>query len=283
MHAGSEPRESFGEFCRWRREELGLTLADVAAAVGCARGYLSAMETGARPPPGDEILGRWERALSLPVGRLVRVARWEQSFVAGGPEVKREVSRLAEDRIAAMRLAALLRQSGPGGLDAAFMSGELRRLVDRLSPEDESSIGEALPLTLAREVPLINRVAAGYPREFTDLSFPARIADEYVRCPDVTDPEAFAARVVGDSMLPEYKEGDIVVFSPSCEVRNGMDCFARLEPDHETTFKRVYFEGESGSRIRLQPLNSAYPPRTVDRDMVAGLYAAVSVMRRILH
>jgi len=33
--------------------------------------------------------------------------------------------------------------------------------------------------------------------------------------------------------------------------------------------------------IRLQPLNSAYPPRTVGREQVAGLYAAVSVMRKI--
>ena len=73
-----------------------------------------------------------------------------------------------------------------------------------------------------------------------------------------------------------------MVFSPARAVRNGMDVFARLEPDHETTFKRVYFEGESGSeRIRLQPLNSKYPPRVVEREQVAGLYAAVTVMRRI--
>ena len=62
-----------------------------------------------------------------------------------------------------------------------------------------------------------------------------------------------------------------------------MDCFARLEPDHETTFKRVYLErSEKGEElIRLQPLNAAYPARVVDREVVAGLYAAVSVMRKI--
>ena len=134
---------------------------------------------------------------------------------------------------------------------------------------------------LPLEVPLINRVAAGYPREFTDLGYPARVAAEYVRCVDVGDADAFAARVVGDSMLPEYREGDIVVFSPAREVKSGMDCFARIEPDQESTFKRVYVErGSEGEElIRLQPLNPAYPARLLRREDVAGLYAAVSVTR----
>jgi repressor LexA len=65
--------------------------------------------------------------------------------------------------------------------------------------------------------------------------------------------------------------------------RSGNDCFARIEPDHETTFKRVYFERDPIGRemIRLQPLNSAYPPRTLLREQVAGLYPAVSVMRSL--
>jgi SOS-response transcriptional repressor LexA len=133
------------------------------------------------------------------------------------------------------------------------------------------------------------------------MGYPARVADEYVRCPDIDDPDAFAARVVGDSMLPEYREGDIVVFSPLREIKSGMDCFARLEPDGETTFKRVFFESESGDqssagggddrvkfegeasgvRVRLQPLNPAYAPRVVAREEVGGLYAAVSVIKKL--
>lgn len=127
---------------------------------------------------------------------------------------------------------------------------------------------------------MINSVAAGYPREFTDLGYPAGIADQYVRVPGLTDKDAFACRVVGDSMLPEYREGDIVVFSPAREVKSGMDCLARLEPDAETTFKRIYVEGERGKeQIRLQPLNPAYPARVLERELVAGLFAAVSVTR----
>jgi repressor LexA len=129
-------------------------------------------------------------------------------------------------------------------------------------------------------VPLINKVAAGYPRDFTDLSYPAKVADEYVACPDIADAQAFAARVCGESMMPDYREGDVVVFSPAAKVTDGSDCFVRLEPDHETTFKRIYFEPEK-QQIRLQPLNPKFPPRSVERVNVAGLYKAVYKIQRL--
>lgn len=103
---------------------------------------------------------------------------------------------------------------------------------------------EIVPLPL--QAPLINSVRAGYPTEFTDLGYPARVADEYVSVPDLHDPDAFAARVVGDSMAPEYREGDVVVFSPERTARSGADCFVRFERDAETTFKRVFFESRHG-------------------------------------
>ena len=81
-------------------------------------------------------------------------------------------------------------------------------------------------------------------------------------------------------MQPAYREGDVVVFSPLADVVDGCDCFVRLEPDHETTFKRIFIDDTTG-RIRLQPLNANYAPRTIDREHVAGLYRAVWRMSRV--
>jgi repressor LexA len=276
--AGPGGEASLARAVRARREALGLTLAEVAQRVPCAKSYLSALENQQRAAPSDELLAGLERALEMAPGALLRVGRWSRSLEAGGATVREDLEAMAATRDAARRLAGLIREAGCGrSLDALHASGALRRLVEQLSPGE----GEAMvPVALGRSVPLINKVAAGYPTEFTDLSYPARVADEYVRCPDVTDADAFAARVVGDSMSPSYLEGDVVVFSPAKPVADGQDCFVRLEPDHQTTFKRVYFE-EGGMRIRLQPLNSAYPPRVVEREGVAGLYAAVAVIKRV--
>ena len=277
-----------------RRRELGLTLQQLADRVGCAKSYLSVIEHGRRPsPPSDDILTGLESALGMPAGALLQAARW----MATPAPIRDEVSQLQSAHKAAQRLAEILTQSRgtngtkPGGpakartaLDEAHRSGELKRLIDRIAPAaPETSAQPPLTPRPPQDIPLINNVAAGYPREFTDLGYPVRIADEYVRSPDIADPDAFACRVVGDSMAPDYREGDIVVFSPAKPVRSGADCFARIEPDHESTFKRAYFETdpERGELIRLQPLNPAYPARTFPREQVAGLYAAVSVTRSL--
>ena len=264
-----------------------MTLQELAERAGCGKSYLSQLENRHKPGAGVDhgLLARIEAALDLVPGTLVFTSQWEAT---PGP-VRREVARVeAARRAAADQLRELLRAGAGGTLDDVHRSGQLRALIDRLAGDDPP--GELDLVGAAVEVPLINSVAAGYPTDFTDLGYPARVADEYVRVPDVRDPDAFAARVVGDSMLPDYREGDIVVFSPMRDLRDGLDCFVRLEPDHQTTFKRVYFERsvsgdrggeESGEMIRLQPLNPRFAPMVVPRERVAGLYAAVSVTRLV--
>ena len=285
VHSGvqSGVQSGLGGVVRARRAELGLSLDRLAELVGCSKSYLSAIENGRCGPPGAGVVERLERALGLPAHALSRLAELQATPTG----IRRELDELRHRQAAAGKLADLLRAVGGGAgeaagpsLDEAYRSGELRRLIDRMSPP-----GEAGPdlVALPVEVPVINKVAAGYPRDFTDLGYPVGVADEYVRCPDLADPDAFAARVVGDSMTPDYREGDVVIFSPGRDVRSGADCFARLAPDDETTFKRVYFETGSNEEqlIRLQPLNPAYPARVLEREGVVGLFAAVSVMRRI--
>ncbi|HEX8916365.1 MAG TPA: S24 family peptidase, partial [Humisphaera sp.] len=135
---------------------------------------------------------------------------------------------------------------------------------------------------VARTVPIVNKVSAGYPSDFTDLGYPPRVADEFITAPGVDDPDAFACRVHGDSMSPKYGPGDVVIFSPRAAFKDGADCFVRFE-DGQTTFKRVYAEtdAEGNEVLRLQPRNDRYRPQVVPRERVAGVYKAVSVYRGV--
>ncbi|QDU72774.1 helix-turn-helix domain-containing protein [Mucisphaera calidilacus] len=296
---GSSSDVGLGELLRGYRRARGLSLSALAGRCGVTKGYLSLIENGrVGRPPSERVVSSLEEALGLTDGSLRRAAAW-----ATTPEaIRAEVDRLRADASFSHRLARTLLAAGgksgagPVDLDALYRAGVLGRVTSEGAAGEDAGgaaggraeggaggdSGGAMRLlteAMAERVPLINRVPAGYPAGFTDLGFPARVADEYVPCPGVRDRDAFAARVVGDSMEPEYREGDVVVFSPESDVVDGCDCFVRLEPDHETTFKRVFFDGEG--EVRLQPLNPRYPARVLEREQVAGLYRAVWRMSRL--
>ncbi len=251
---------SLGQIIRKKREQLNLTLDEVSNRIGFSKPYLSTIETGkVKNPPSDELLTRLEKILEFEPGLLLHIAHIEglpadvrqeyESAEAESQKWRQIVKNLIDEKVDASRLSELLAES------------------------DLNIEQEKLPLAAGRLVPVINKVAAGYPSDFNDLDYPVGIADDYIRCPDLHDPNAFAVRVVGDSMEPKFREGDIVIFSPAAEVHNGDDCFVRFAMPHETTFKRVFFELEN--KIRLQPRNEKYSPTIVDGNRINGLYRAV--------
>ena len=251
---------SLGQIIRKKREQLNLTLDEVSSRVGFSKPYLSTIETDkVKNPPGDELLTKLERILEFEPGLLLRIAHMQRL----PSDIRQEYeSAEAENQKLRQFIKNIIHQK----TDVSQL--------DALLAESELDIGQAgASLSAGRLVPVINKVSAGYPSDFNDLDYPVGIADDYIRCPDLHDPNAFAVRVVGDSMEPKFREGDIVIFSPAAEVHNGDDCFIRFAVPHETTFKRVFFE--SNNKIRLQPRNEKYSPTIVDGKRINGLYRAI--------
>lgn len=262
---------AIGIVIREQREKLGMTQDQVAAAAGISKPYLSNVETGKANPPSDGVLTLLERVLQFPSGQLVEMAHLERM-----PSDVRQRQETLEAEVQKLRgvLGELYNRmsssprNGMGGVDLDAIARTVRT---------EANVRQ---ISLGRAIPVINKVAAGYPHHFTDLDYPPSVADEYVRCVDLNDPQAFAARVVGDSMEPTYREGDVVVFSPNKPAASGMDCFVRFERDCSTTFKRFFMDDEN--TIRLQPLNSKYRSESYAREAITGLWPAVFRMEKIL-
>jgi repressor LexA len=252
---------SLGQILRKKREELGLTLDEVAAATGFSKPYLSTIETSkVKNPPSDALIVELEKCLKFEAGDLKRIAHMERA----PSDVRHKYEALdAENR----KIKQLLK-------DIAQRKVATSKLSKILSQMDMEPTPKARKKELAgRFVPVTNKVSAGYLADFDDLGYPVGVADDYVRCPDLHDPNAFAVRVVGDSMEPKFSQGDIVIFSPAVTVENGDDCFVRLKEPHEATFKRVFFE--KGKQVRLQPRNEVHAPIIVKGERINGLYRAV--------
>ena len=65
--------------------------------------------------------------------------------------------------------------------------------------------------------------------------------------------EPFALRVLGDSMLPEFAEGTVIIIDPAGAIRDG--CYVMAEYNNEYIFRQLRIIDD---KYYLQPLNDLY-------------------------
>lgn len=77
----------------------------------------------------------------------------------------------------------------------------------------------------------------------------------------------FGLRVKGNSMFPEYLDGDTLIIEKVEDCENGQDCIVMVNGS-DGTFKRV-FKNENG--IILQPLNPTFSPMVYSNEDIEKL------------
>jgi len=75
----------------------------------------------------------------------------------------------------------------------------------------------------------------------------------------VTDEHAYALEISGDSMKPAYRDGDIIVVSPSAPVRKGDRVVVKTRKD-EVMVKEL--KRKTTKTIELKSLNAEHRDRT---------------------
>ena len=69
--------------------------------------------------------------------------------------------------------------------------------------------------TLSKTLPLLGFAQAGSGGYFDDAGFPAGEGWDQIAFPEVADTHAYALKISGQSMLPAYRDGDVILVSPS--------------------------------------------------------------------
>jgi len=99
-------------------------------------------------------------------------------------------------------------------------------------------------------VPLLGKIPAGMPFEAIEDDYTIdyeEVPADWIK----GNKKYFALKIEGNSMEPEYKNGDTVVFLKTTEFNSGQDCCVSIN-GNDATFKRVT-KKENG--IMLTPLN----------------------------
>jgi repressor LexA len=113
-------------------------------------------------------------------------------------------------------------------------------------------------------IPLLSKIPGGQPVAFTDGEYPVGFGEEFIDRGDVTDPNAFALIVEGDSMSPRINSGDIVIISPNSDIVTRTVAAVALGDDR--TLKTVLLL--DNGKVLLKPENESYDPIIVDRSEV---------------
>lgn len=125
-----------------------------------------------------------------------------------------------------------------------------------------------------RAVPLIGLAKAGGQGYFDDAGLPAGTGWDQIKLPTIDEDGAYALEVSGESMMPLYRAGDILVLSPHAQVRKGDRVVVRTRGGE--VLAKILAK-KSGKKVELHSLNPAYPPRTLDTDEIESMHRIVWV------
>jgi SOS-response transcriptional repressor LexA len=130
-----------------------------------------------------------------------------------------------------------------------------------------------------RAIPVISAIQAGALKEITEPYGPGDgrstiyVDDDYSKW-------AFGLEIEGDSMLPEFRPGDVVIIEPDWEPRPG-EYVAAKNGKEEATFKKYRQRGvgsDGNAVFELVPLNEDYP--TIRSDVTPLVIIGVMAEHR---
>jgi phage repressor protein C with HTH and peptisase S24 domain len=113
---------------------------------------------------------------------------------------------------------------------------------------------------VTQAVPLIGFAEAGAGGYFDDGGFPVGRGWDEIAFPAVNDEHAYALEISGESMMPAYRDGDVIVVSPAAPIRRGDRVVVKTK-DGEVIVKEL--KRRTSKTIELRSLNPSHKERTL--------------------
>jgi phage repressor protein C with HTH and peptisase S24 domain len=119
-----------------------------------------------------------------------------------------------------------------------------------------------------QSVPLLGLAEAAGGGAFDDGGAPAGKGWDEVGLPAVDDAQAYALEIAGDQMQPAYRDGDVIVVSPSTPIRRGDRVVLKTKAG-ELMVREL--KRRTARTLELRSLNATQPDRTLAPADVAWI------------
>ena len=117
-------------------------------------------------------------------------------------------------------------------------------------------------------VPLVGMAQAGAGRLFDAEGMPAGANWDEIDFPDLGGEKVFALEVTGDSMMPLYRDGEILIVSPTAGIRKGDRVVVRTGGG-EVMVKEL--KRRTAKSLELRSLNPNHEDRVINLSDVAWM------------
>ena len=137
----------------------------------------------------------------------------------------------------------------------------------RFDPAPDIVLAQDALSPQAGTIPLLGFAQAGAGGFFDDGGFPAGQGWDVVEFPASPDRKigVYALEVQGDSMLPLYRDGDVLIVEPGAQVRRGDRVVVKTR-EGEVMAKVLH--RQSPRSIELVSINPEHPNRNFDMDEI---------------
>lgn len=136
--------------------------------------------------------------------------------------------------------------------------------------EERPAADGALPVQKPT-VPLLGFAQAGAGGFFDDAGFPAGQGWDLIELPARSTENAYALEVQGDSMLPLYRHGDVLIVDPDAQIRKGDRVVVKTQSGE--VMAKVLVR-RTAKAIELYSINPEHPGRNLavaDIDWMARI------------
>ncbi len=278
------------ERIRQRRKELGLSAEDLARALGVSRATVYRYESAETEKLPSSVLEPLADVLLTTPADLMG---WESEAVGRDPffaaafdrlcmawnktpeQVERDTG-LSHERMLALRRSKEQPTPEEVSMLASYFSVPARLLeprtqTDAAEPKNPGFRNEKSnvlpfvpPIEYGGTIPVLGKVPAGIPIEAVEdvierIPLPASFAR--------SGEDYFGLLVTGDSMAPEYLDGDIVIIRAQPTADTGDDVVAYIG-GADATLKRIVV---TTTGVQLRPLNPAYETRRFTNAQIESL------------
>jgi len=178
-----------------------------------------------------------------------------------------------------LNLDALIKLSNYFDISPSEISPELAAGIEsvaNITDKMDNNV-EATSIDSLKRVPILTYVQAGKWREAIQMP-----SDDYVFVSISVSPSTFGAYVIGDSMMPEFKEGDLIIIDT--QITPQPTDLVLAESPEGITFKKYRSRGinEDGVEVfDLVPLNPDFPIIRSDRSKVEIIGTVVEHRRTL--